>query len=204
LNLFFIFELIHSKRETHHGNFYFVDSDSNNKENDEAAYQSRRRRSTVVVNPYSQPLPFNQNERKALSAKNIPRSSSTMDRPSRLLNAKATASQINEESPTIKRILQASGCSSVEELLARDQQKTQANKTQANKATNGSKATNGAGAKSAATNGANSTAASGAKAATKGSKAAKNGAKSNANGSKSTSTNPKKKARSKYSFSCHS
>jgi len=99
-------------------------------------------------------------------------------------------SQINKDSPAIQRILKATGCSSVEELLARDQQKIRTNK-----ATNGSKATNGAGAKSTATNGAKSTA------NTNGSNVAlnraKNVAKSVAKGSKSM-TNPKKKATSKY------
>jgi len=77
-----------------------------------------------------------------------------------LSSSKATSlstntSQINKDSPAIQRILKATGCSSVEELLARDQQKTQANKAtnQAKSAAmNRSKSTTN-GSKTAATNG---------------------------------------------------
>jgi len=159
-----------------------------------------RRRRIPVMNPYSQPLPFNQNEWKALSnlkLKQAPRSSvAKAPSSSKPTSAPTVArAQINEDSPAIHQILKAKGCSSVEELLARDQQKTQTNK-----ATNRSKATstNRNTGRAKAIN--RSKATKGASAATKGSKSS-NVSKPTTNGSKSTSTNPKKKAKSKY-FSC--
>ena len=145
-----------------------------------------------MVNPYSQPLPFNQNERKALRPL-----TAGVPIPPRTTTKAATATQplstIEEEgtSPTIRRILEATGCSSRQELLAmRAAQASQ----QVN--TNGSKsaATNGAkpnGAKPAAMNRAKSAATNRSTSATNGNKAI--------NGSKAT-TNPKKKAKSKQFY----
>ena len=162
-----------------------------NKENEPSSLNGnappRRRRSTAM-NPYSQPLPFNQNERNARRFSAVkPTVTTTATTKATGASNASTASQINKDSPAIKRILKATGCSSVEELLARDQQKTQASK----------------GPKAAANR--SKTAPNGPKNAMKGApnvaKTATKGAKST-NGSKTT--NPKKKATSKFSISRHS
>jgi len=166
-----------------------------NKENEPSSLNGSappRRRSTAI-NPYSQPLPFNQNERKArhsISAMTASRPSIASCPSTVKATSKASiASQINEDSPTIKRILAASGCASVAELLAKDQQK----------ATSVSKAATNAITRASATNDSKSSATNVAKVSksTNGSKAT-NGSKST-NRSKSTS-NPKKKTKSKLSF----
>ena len=177
-----------------------------------------RRRQSTAMNPYSQPLPFNQNERKALSAKKtLPCLSSSIAPPaSRTSTAKAitngskssntSLATIEEEtSPTIRRILEATGCSSRQELLA----KRAAEEKEAN--ANGSKSTNANGSKSTNTNGSEA-APNQPKAAPNRPKAAPNGATNRAessnnkvkkgakpskNGSKAT-TNPKKKAKGKH------
>jgi len=106
--------------------------------------------------------------------------------------ATVARAQINEESPTIKRILAASGCASVEELLVRDQQRK--SNTQQD-ASNGSKSTTKL-SKASAMNGAKAAATNRAKTATNRAKST-NGVKAT-NGSKNT--NPKKKAKSKYAL----
>jgi len=167
---------------------------SNNKENDGAAYQSCRRRSTIN-NPYSQPLPFNQNERNARrnSVKTVTTikltNPSTTARPS-TANAVTTnhgshASSLDtieeeETSPTIRRILEKTGCSSRQEFLA---MKAQQARKQVN--ANGSKSTTVL--KTAPNRPKSAGKVSNAKTAT----------------TKSTSTNPKKKAKSKQ-FAWHS
>jgi len=166
-----------------------------NKENEPSSLNGtappRRRRSTLM-NPYSQPLQFNQNERNA-------RRSITVKATSLSTNT----SQIIKDSPAIKRILKATECSSVEELLARDQQKSQA------KATN---ASTGASKVATSTNRSKTkTAPNEPKAApdevTKPVNTATNVAKvsKSTNGNKATSgskamTNPKKKAKSKQFY----
>ena len=98
-----------------------------------------------------------------------------------------SGSQINEDSPTIKRILATTGYASVEEFLA-------------SRNANSSKAPAVNGANSAATNG-NKATTKGSK-STNGSKAAPNVAKNSAKSTKGL-TNPKKKAKSKQ-FAWHS
>jgi len=171
-----------------------------NKENEPSSLNGtappRRRR--TAVNPYSQPLPFNHNERMALKSS---RSSTvgSQDNPASRASTKATASKASnatlatieeETSPTIRRILEATGCSNRQELLAmRAAQEQQGN---ANSNRNGSK--------TAATN-RSKTAPNGPKNATNGAlnvaMTATKGAKST-NGSKTT--NPKKKSKSKYFY----
>jgi len=140
---------------------------------------------------YCKPHPSNSNLKQA------PRSSVTSTKaPVSHLSTKATTSNASntslatveeETSPTIRRILEATGCSSRQELLAmRAAQAIQ----QVN--TNGSTSTTNPNKSKAASNQ--------SKAATNGAKkGAKNGAKSVANGSKST-MNPKKKAKIKYLY----
>jgi len=137
-----------------------------------------RCRQSTAVNPYETrkkvPTPFALNE-----AMNSRPSAKPTTNPS---TTALSSSQINEDSPTIKRILAASGCASVEELLVRDQQKAQANNGNGSKSTrnrNGSK-TDATNRSKTATNGAPNV----AKTATKGAKA----------------TNPKKKSKSKYFY----
>jgi len=148
------------------------------------------------MNPYSQPLPFNQNERNAChnsvkTATTVKPTTTAAKATSKLgPNASASLSTIEEEetSPTIRRILEKTGCSSRQELLAmRAAQEQQGSKSTTNR--NGSNSTTNRNKSMAATNG--------AKAATNGTKVSKstNGSKAT-NGSKTT--NPKKKARSKY------
>jgi len=149
----------------------------------------------VVVNPYSQPLPFNQNERNArfqapcLSATKAPASRSSA-KPTTSSSSLSTIEE-DETSPTIRRILAATGCSNRQELLAkRAAQEANTNRSKSapnglKAATNGSKSTN----QSKSMN--KSTSINGSK-ARNGSKAAKNGSKSR--------TNPKKITKSKYSL----
>jgi len=167
-----------------------------NKENEPLSLNGtappRRRR---TMNPYSQPLPFNQNERNAR------RNSVMTAKPIIIVTtgtSKASTAQIDEESPTVKRILKAKGCSSVEELLARDQQKANATSGAKAPATNISTSTTARNRYKSTTNG--------SKDATNGSKtAATNQSKSTTNGDKnrvkstngSKTTNPKKKSKSK-------
>jgi len=135
------------------------------------------------MNPYSQPLPFNQNERKALRP-----STAGAPIPPRTATKAATLSTIEEEenSPIIKRILAASGCSNRQEFLAmRAAQQANAN---------GSKSSATNGTKPAAMNRSKTAPINQSKFATNGSKST-NASKSSTNGSKSTSTNPKKKAK---------
>jgi len=108
---------------------------------------------------------------------------STKNAPSSkpMSSAAVARAQINEDSPTIKQILAASGCASVAELLARDQQK----------ATSGSKAATNASTRASATNVSKSSAMNRSKSATNGAKVSKS-----TNGSKATA-NPKKKAKRK-------
>ena len=160
-----------------------------------------------IMNLYSQLLPFNQNERKACSIPSNQISNLNTAPSSRPSTVKAAtkasaASQINEDSPIIKQISQASGYASVEEFLAsRDTNlsKATAPNRSESAATNGSKSDPNAATNlpKGATNG------DGTKAATNGSKSTRNGAKNGsklvAKGSKAT-TNPKKKAKSKYSI----
>jgi len=185
-------------------NFYHSE-----KENEPgAAFTSRRRRSQVM-NPYSQPLPFNQIERNARSIhlKQAPRSTKA---PASCSSAKPTTSSsslatIEEEetSPTIRRILEKTGCSSRQELLAM----RAAQEANTNTNTNGSKS-NKNGSKDApigsktATSGADSAATNMSKDTTRNRDKSTNGNKATnrskaANGSKAL-TNPKKKAKSKH------
>jgi len=150
-----------------------------NKENEHSSLNGtappRCRRSTAV-NPCETskkvPTPFALNEAKIMNSCPLAtvKPACTAMTSVNASSLSTNTSQINKDSPAIQRILKATGCSSVEELLARDQQKTQANH-----ASNGPKA---------ATN-----------QATNRAKTAPNGPKA-ANGTKSS--NPKKKVKSKY------
>jgi len=169
-----------------------------NKENESsslngAAYQSHRRRSTAL-NPYV--------TRKKVPTKSaIAFSQDSSQDPSSMASSAALAIIEEEEtSPTIRRILEATGCSSRQELLAmRAAQANQQGNT--NGSTNPSKSTARASNRPTATakrsksiNGTTK----GSK-STNGSKAALNVATNGTkapNGSKAT-TNPKKKAKSK-------
>jgi len=161
-----------------------------NKENDPgAAYQSHRQRSTAL-NPYV--------TRKIVPTKSsIAFSQESSQDPS---SKPTSTAQINEDSPTIKRILAASGCASVAELLARDQQKANATSGAKAPATNRSRSTTSTNRYKSTTNG--------SRAATNGSNAsnatnvakARNGSKSTTSRDGSKSTNPKKKAKSKYCY----
>jgi len=166
-----------------------------NKENDGAAYQSCHRRSTIP-NPYikrvpfSQPLtrPLNQNQNSNL--KQAPCSSVTKAPASRT-SAKPTSTaaisraSINDDSPITKEILAATGCASVDQLLA-----TRAPNSSMAPAPNGSKAAamNGSKAPSNVSKSTNKS--------TNGSKAAPNVAKNVTKSTTTGSTNPKKKAKS--------
>jgi len=118
------------------------------------------------------------------------RLSTSKDSTNHAFKNSSSLSTIEEEetSPTIRRILEKTGCSSRQKLLAmRAAQEQQGSKSTTNR--NGSNSTTNRNKSMAATNG--------AKAATNGTKVSKstNGSKAT-NGSKTT--NPKKKARSKY------
>jgi len=171
-----------------------------NKENEPSSLNGtappRRRRSTAM-NPYSQPLPFNQNERNARrnSAVKPTFTTTATVKPTSTSTAAVSSSQINEDSPTIKRILATTGYASVEEFLA-------------SRNANSSKASAVNGVNSAATNRAMNqakTAPNDPKAATNGApNVAKNVTNRAKNGDKSTkgskTTNPKKKKKSKYFY----
>jgi len=141
-----------------------------------------RRRSTTVT-PYATrkkvPTPFALNE-----------ATFTNSRQSATVKPTSLATMEEEEtSPTIRRILEKTGCSSRQELLAK-RAAEEANTNGLKVAPNGWKA-------ATATNGAKSSATNRSKSTTNVAKVSKS-----SNGSKatngSTTTNPKKKARSKY------
>jgi len=198
-NFFYCINLfVHSVRSfihsfnSHHGTLIHSSIHSN-KENEPPSLLDRNRRTShEVENPY-------------VTRKKVPTKSSIAFSQE---SFHASSAQIDEESPTIKRILKAKGCSSVEELLARDQQKTQANhalngpRAATNRATNQAKAApNGPKATTNGSKSMNRSKSTNRSTSTIGSKArnvATNGAKAT-NGSKST-TNPKKKAKSKYLY----
>jgi len=86
-------------------------------------------------NPSRMSVPLaNSNSSRTSSAAS---SAAPSSKPTSTSTATVARAEINEDSPTIKRISAATGCVSVEELLARDQQKV------ANKTTNGPMRTNG-------------------------------------------------------------
>jgi len=186
---------------THH-DIPFSSSIQRNKENEPTtlngtiAPTTRRLRDTSK-NPYSKSY--------CKPLQKDPPLSAPPSRSSTNVTTKASTLQINEDSPTIKRILAASGCASVAELLARDQHNaTSGSKAATNaatraSATNVSKSSSATNRSKSTTNGAKVSKSTNGSKTTNGSKST-NGAKSNANGSKSTSTNPKKKAKSKYSL----
>ena len=178
-----LFTLHHSNKENEHSSLNGTAS-------------SRRRR--TAVNPYSQPLPFNHNERMALKSS---RSSTvgSQDNTASRASTKATASKASndtlatieeETSPTIRRILEATGCSSRQELLALRAAQGQQVNTNGSRNPNASKSTNGP----KTSNGVNSSI------STNGSKAAPNVAKNVAKSTlkRSASTNPKKKSKGMY------
>jgi len=157
-----------------------------------------RRHQNTAMNPYSQPLPFNQNERKArrsISAMTV----KLTNPPPRPSNAKTattmhgssldTIEEEEETSPTIRRILAATGCSSRQEFLSKRAAQAQVNTNELKAARNGSKAATAM--NGAATN--TNVATNGAKNRAKTTNATR---ANSTNGSKTT--NPKKKARSKY------
>jgi len=171
---------------THHYTLFSYSIHSN-KENDGTA-PPRRRRSTAG-NPY-------------VTRKKVPTAFSTTLSQAPLLSL-ATIEEEEETSPIIRQILQQTGCSNRQELLAkRAAQEANTNRSKSapnglKAATNGSKSTNSN--VSANPNG------SKAKAAPNGSmnpaKTATNAAKvsKSSNGRKAT-TNPKMKAKSKYFY----
>jgi len=174
-----------------------------NKENEPSSLNGNaplRRLRDTSKNPYSKsyfkPPPSISNLKQA------PRSTITKAPVSRPSTAKATTSKASnaslasieeETSPTIRRILEATGCSSRQELLVMRAAQEQQVNTNSNR--NGSKSTtNRNGSKKAATN-QSKTAPNGTKNATNG---APNVAKTTKNGAKAT--NPKKKSKSKYFY----
>ena len=125
---------------------------------------------------------------QASNSKQAPSSATTKRKSSSTIATTQSLDTIEEEeetSPTIRRILEKTGCSSRQELLAR--RAAQVN-------------TNANGSKSATRNGSKPAAPNVAKAAPNGSKVpAPNGSKSKLATNRNGSTNPKKKVKSKCS-----
>jgi len=180
-----------------------------NKENEPSSLNGTappRRLRDTSKNPYSKsyckPLqrhpPSNSNLKQA--ARSSVSRSSTKATTSKASHTSLAAIE-EETSPTIRRILEKTGCSSRQELLVMRAAQDNTNKSKSapnrpdaapNGARNGSKTTTSEATTSEATT-------NGCKAATNGAKAtSRNGSKST-NG-KSTNANSKKKAKSKYGF----
>jgi len=159
-----------------------------NKENQPSTALSQKHRQATLENPYvTRKKVLTGNTRTTTAKPSCTSGNNSWTKSLTTIVTKHTStaidsiSQINEDSPTIKRILAATGHASVEEFLA-------------SRNTNLSQAPATNGANSATTN-RNKATTKGSK-STNGSKAAPNVAKNSAKSTKGL-TNPKKKAKSK-------